>query len=73
MSDFPRVNVEGDVEGGWIVGIHDGDAYRVHHPEATDAADARAKAWLEHFGSAEPAPAAPVEPVEATEPETPAA
>ena len=64
MSDFPIVTVEGDPDGGWIVGIHDGDQFKTHHPVAATAEEARAIAWQEHFGSPEHAP---------TEPEQPAA
>jgi len=67
---FPRVTVEGDTEGGWMVEIHDGDVCQQYSPLAPTAAEARASAWMTHFGSPEPAPLG--EPVDATEHSPPA-
>lgn len=48
MSDFPRVTVQGDATGGWLVDIHDGNTSKVYSPEAATAEEAEAKARAAH-------------------------
>jgi hypothetical protein len=50
----PRITAGGDVDGGWLVDIHDGDRHGVYRPEAETAEEAREKALAEHNGVAQP-------------------